>query len=228
MVNGNGNGTHLLPSDDLLLKRGDVLGMMQAAAGRMTPDLLARITPILYPPAAPPEDGKVRLNLACGQRPKPGFVNADIVKSEGTDVATDLFTSPWPWADASVDEIEADHFVEHVPDLVAFLAECYRVLKVGGTCKLVAPYYTSVRCWQDPTHLRAISENTFLYFNKAWRDTNGLSHYAIHSDFDFTFGYGISDPSWVSRSEEARAFAVRHYFNVVDDLHVCLTKRAGS
>lgn len=41
---------------------------------------------------------------------------------------------------------------------------------------ILAPYYTSMRCWQDPTHTRAISEASFLYFNKDWRVQNKLDH----------------------------------------------------
>ena len=81
-----------------------------------------------------------------------------------------------------------------------------------------------MRCWQDPTHKRAISEATFLYFNKEWRKANNLSHYNIESDFDFVYGYDIA-PEWANRSEEARSFAIKHYTNVINDIHVTLTKR---
>jgi hypothetical protein len=81
-----------------------------------------------------------------------------------------------------------------------------------------------MRCWQDPTHKRAISEATFLYYNKQWRDTNKLDHYPIHCDFDYTYGYDIN-AIWANRSEEARNFAISHYMNVVNDIHVVLTKR---
>jgi hypothetical protein len=81
-----------------------------------------------------------------------------------------------------------------------------------------------MRCWQDPTHKRAISEATFLYFNKQWRDTNKLDHYEILSDFDYTYGYDMN-LMWANRSDEARNFAVVHYNNVVNDIHVVLTKK---
>ena len=108
--------------------------------------------------------------------------------------------------------------------LILFMDEVYRILKPGGRIKVIAPYYNSMRCWQDPTHKRAISEATFLYFNKQWRETNKLDHYGIQSDFDFVYGYDIT-PEWANRSEEARNFAIKHYTNVINDIHVTLTKK---
>jgi len=118
--------------------------------------------------------------------------------------------------------------------LILFMQECYRILKSeitdpdgrvhGGTMKIIAPYYTSMRCWQDPTHRRAISEATFLYFNKAWREANRLEHYGIVSDFDYVYGYDISG-DYANKHEEVRNFGIMHYLNIVNDIHVTLTKR---
>ena len=108
--------------------------------------------------------------------------------------------------------------------LILFMDEVYRILKPGGTIKIVAPYYASIRAWQDPTHRRAISDATFLYFNKGWRDANRLSHYDIKSDFDFTYGYDINGV-WNTKHDEARNHGILHYINVVNDIHVVLTKR---
>jgi hypothetical protein len=102
--------------------------------------------------------------------------------------------------------------------------ELYRIMKVGAKCSIIAPYYASMRCWQDPTHTRAISESTFLYYNKDWRIMNKLDHYPIHCDFDFAYGYDLT-PDWAARSEDARNFAIRHYINVVNDIHVTLTRK---
>ena len=166
----------------------------------------------------------LKLNLAAGQRKHEDFLSVDRVPLDGIDQVVDLEVFPWPWADDSVGEVWCAHYVEHTPDLIAFMNELGRVMIAGGTAQLVAPYYTSMRAWQDPTHRRAISEATFLYFNKAWRVAQGLDHYPITCDFDFSYGYGMN-AAWVSRSQEARDFAIRHYFNAVDDLHVTLTKR---
>jgi hypothetical protein len=166
----------------------------------------------------------LKLDLACGQTKKAGFLGVDRVAMDGVDQVVDLEAYPWPWAAGAVGEVHSSHYLEHVTDLVSFANELGRILVTGGTATIVAPYYTSMRAWQDPTHVRAISEASFLYWNKGWRVANKLDHYPITCDFDFSYGYGLN-AAWITRSQEARDFAIRHYFNAVDDLHVTLTKR---
>lgn len=165
---------------------------------------------------------KIRLDIACGKNRKVGFTGVDIW--EGADIVADLEKFPWPFEDNSVDEIFCSHYIEHTPDLVSFANELYRILKVGATAEIIAPYYSSIRAWQDPTHLRAISENTFLYFSKEWRQINRLDHYPIVADFDFESSY-IIDPVWRDKSDDELKFAIRHYINVVSDIRTVLTKR---
>lgn len=167
----------------------------------------------------------LKLDLACGQRKQEGFTGIDFKKLDGVDVVHDLESYPWPFEDESVDEVYCSHFIEHVNDLIPFMNELHRVMKPGAEAKFIAPYYTSMRAWQDPTHKRAISEASFLYFNQKWLKDNGLDHYPITADFDCVFGYMI-DGNWATRSEEAKTFAVRHYWNVVSDIHATLTKRS--
>jgi SAM-dependent methyltransferase len=165
-----------------------------------------------------------KLNLACGQRREEGFFGIDIVPGETVDAVMDLEQFPWDIESESAEEIICYHYVEHTSDLIKFMNEVYRILKPGGKIKIIAPYYTSMRAWQDPTHKRAICEASFLYYNKGWREANKLDHYNTNTDFDFNYGYDFT-PEWANRSEEARSFALRHYFNVVNDIHVVLTKK---
>lgn len=166
----------------------------------------------------------LKLDLACGQNKRAGFTGVDIAKGKGVDIVHNLEKYPWPFKANSVDEVNISHYIEHVHDLVKFMNELYRVMKPGAQCSVVAPYYSSMRAWQDPTHVRAISEASFLYFNKEWRQNNRLDHYKIAADFDFSYGYALN-PEWQNRSEESRAFAIQHYINVVSDIQVVLTKR---
>ena len=75
----------------------------------------------------------------------------------------------------------------------------------GGTATIIAPYYTSMRAWQDPTHKRAISEATFLYANNEWRRTKGLDHYPITCDWDFAYAYQAR-PGVGTRNQEYRDY----------------------
>ena len=175
-------------------------------------------------PSATKLINELKLDLACGQNRTEGFFGIDKVSGEKVDAVVDLEQFPWPIESNSVEEMVCNHYVEHTSDLIKFMEEVYRILKVGGKVKFVAPYYNSIRCWQDPTHKRAISEATFLYFNKQWRESNKLDHYGITADFDYTYGYDMMI-EWVNRSEEARAFAIKHYNNVINDIHVVMTKK---
>lgn len=184
----------------------------------------------------------MKLSLACGNNKPEGFIGVDFVDTDSVDVVHNLLEFPWPFEDNSVDEIECSHFVEHIPhgddakDLFfQFFDEVYRVLKpaeyssdnpnipICGFANIVAPYYSSMRCWQDPTHKRAISEANFLYLNKQWREDNRLDHYLVDCDFDFSYSYAV-DQFWGQRNAEMQAFAFKNYINSINDIYVTLIK----
>jgi len=193
---------------------------------------------------APDDTTPLKLSLACGDHKPDGFKGVDIIKTDSADYVQDLLTFPWSqFADNSVDEIECQNFVEHIPHgdsyndpFFQFFDEIYRILKPAefspenpniptkGFAVITCPYYSSMRAWQDPTHQRAISEASFLYVNKQWRIDNKLDHYPVQCDFDFSYGYVLA-PEWQTRSQESQAFAIKHYNNVVTDIQVQLIKR---
>lgn len=169
----------------------------------------------------------LRLDLACGQNKKEGFYGIDIVDIPGVDMVLNLEKYPWPFKDNSVDEVFVSHFVEHVKDIIPFMDELYRVLKTGSKATIVAPYYNNVRCWMDPTHVRAISESSFLYYSKKWRTSEKLTHYPIKANFELSWTY-VLDGGWHSiwpyMDENSRSYAVKSYTNVVDDIIAFLVK----
>jgi len=190
------------------------------------------------------EPKALKLSLACGDVKPEGFKGVDIVKTTSADYVQDLLQFPWSqFADNSVDEIECMNFVEHIPHgdsrddpFFQFFDEIHRILKpaefdqnnpnipLRGFARITCPYYSSMRAWQDPTHQRAISEASFLYLNKQWRLDNKLDHYPVTCDFDFSYAYVLT-PEWQSRNQDAQAFAIKHYNNVVTDIQVQLVKR---
>lgn len=165
---------------------------------------------------------EVKYDLACGQNKREGFVGIDIVKAEGVDMVFDLEAFPWPLDSDSADELHASHYIEHVHDLFAFFDEAWRVAKDGATFTIVCPYYTSIRAWQDPTHVRPISEATFLYFSREWRESQKLDHYPVQCDWVTETITAAYNPPWHLKSEEARQFAALHYLNVISDITVVL------
>ena len=178
---------------------------------------------------------EIKIDLACGDRKKDGFVGVDIAPISGVDIVFDIQTYPWPFEDNSVDEVYCSHYMEHIPHdiknpndnrdgFIQFMDELYRILKVGGKVNITVPYYTSMRAFQDPTHQRFMCEASFYYVNKQWRELNKLLHYNMNCDFDANFSYYVTNELTL-KSDELRNNAFKHYWNAVDDLMVELIKR---
>jgi hypothetical protein len=176
------------------------------------------------------KEAPLKLHLACGDRPREGYVNVDIVKTEAADMTWDLTKRPWPWRSGSVSEIVAQHFFEHLTpsERIGFMEECYRVLGDDGIVELVTPYWSSIRAIQDPTHVwPPLCEASFLYFSKRWLEANKLLHaHPYKANFEFIGGQG-HNAEFVSKPAEVRQFAGNHYINAVDDLYVKLIKVNG-
>ena len=169
----------------------------------------------------------LKLDLGCGQNKQQGFKGVDIWNGRGVDFVVDLFKLPLPFETASVEEIFGSHFFEHMPQELrfGFMDELYRILIPGGKITFVTPYWASPRAVQDPTHMwPPITESSYLYFNKGWREMNKLTHYKVQCDFDFTYGF-LLDPETSLKNPETQSFWVKHYVSAVSDLQVTLTKR---
>lgn len=84
--------------------------------------------------------GNYCLNLGCGSRYLPNWVNIDFVSSSEMVIAHDL-TQGIPFEDHSFDFVYHSHILEHFDRMTGrfFLEECYRVLKPGGMIRVVVP-----------------------------------------------------------------------------------------
>lgn len=175
----------------------------------------------------------VRVDLACGKRKKEGFIGVDKVATSQTDKVHDLMTFPWPFADEEVYEFNCEHFIEHIPmtlpsgenGLIRFMEEVYRCLMPGGTIRFAAPYYSSIEAWQDPTHVRAISERTFVYFDRKAMQAADLDHYDIKTNFEAVSRIYRLHPECEAYSEERRSYMIKHYINVVQEFQIVLRKK---
>ena len=94
----------------------------------------------------------------------PGYVNVDSQWRLDPDRVVDLAQFPWPWTDGSVDEIYSHHALEHLPDIMATMKECHRVLRSGGTMEAVVPYALSSSFYDSPTHYSHWTEKTIYAF----------------------------------------------------------------
>jgi len=179
---------------------------------------------------------KIKLDLACGGSEKNGedYIGVDISDELETDITLDLNQYPWPFENDSIDEIFCRNYIEHIPHdlnngnkldgLIQFMNELYRILKPSGKAVIIAPYCTSIRAYGDPTHLRFISDWTFYYYNKSWRELNKLGHMGITTNFDIIYSYNISEEMSL-RSEVVRNKAFLENWNAIDEIIVDLIKR---
>ena len=93
-------------------------------------------------PRAKSPDGKVKLNLGCGDKILDGFINIDVApsrKGKSPDYLSDVRHLTLP--NAFADEILSVHVIEHFYywEAEAVLREWARVLKPGGTMILECP-----------------------------------------------------------------------------------------
>jgi hypothetical protein len=168
----------------------------------------------------------IRLDLGAGKNKRAGFIAVDIRPFDGVDVVTDL-TKPWPWADGSVSEVHASHFIEHLDgyERIHFVNELYRVLVPGGKATLIVPNWASNRAYGDLTHKwPPVSEFWFYYLKKDWREVNAPHNDTYACDFDATWGYNLH-PEVSVRNQEFQMFALKFYKEAATDTVATLVKR---
>jgi SAM-dependent methyltransferase len=185
---------------------------------------------------APPPAAPLRLDFGCGKNKREGFVGVDIRPFPGVDLVLDIATSAWPWADNSVDEAHASHFIEHLswPERVHFFNELGRVMKPGAKALLIWPHWCSARYYGDPTHQAPMSEFALAYLNAEWRKVNAphddyasnVEHtwHEYTCDFDHTTSYSLAP--WLNgRNQEFVQFSIAAYKEAAQDVMATLIKR---
>ena len=146
--------------------------------------------------------GKTVLHLGCGRKKDERFGHGDDVRiitldadrENKPDIVCHLGRGTIPLPDNSVDQAIAIHVLEHIGrqgDTVEwfhFWEDLYRVLKPDGELHLLSPLWSSVWCWADPTHTRALSPQAFVFFSQDHYRIPGsaISPYRIHCDFEAT------------------------------------------
>lgn len=64
------------------------------------------------------------------------------------------------------EKIIAYDVLEHITDLKACMTNCLDLLRVGGVMDIIVPYDLSLGAWQDPTHVRAFNQVSWLYYTE--------------------------------------------------------------
>ena len=180
----------------------------------------------------------MKLDLGCGQTVIDGFDGVDLYPGPNVKHVVDLFAGKrWPFKANSVDEIVANHLVEHIPHYRpeyrgqdgwwVFFDELYRVCKPGSKLVFTHPQAQNQRAFWDPTHTRYLVPQTWYYLDRTWRESQGLTHYCGNGKTDFevvVINAAIAD-SLANRHHEAQTFGRNHYWDALGDLYVELRTR---
>ena len=175
-----------------------------------------------------------RMNMGSGKDWRADWFNVDITERVKPDLVLD-FTQPLPWGVAIAsprfghvslregyfEHIMANDVLEHIPDLVTAMTSCLRLLRIGGEMHVQVPYDLSFGAWQDPTHVRAFNERSWLYFTD-WFWYLGWNE----ARFDLTEQVAVLSP--IGKKLQAEGMAMETIMRTpraVDGLHVKLRKR---
>ena len=153
-----------------------------------------------------PSNG-LTLNLGSGRDRRTECVNADIRADVGADWIVDISKLSYgEVVQSPIDlvtirpgmfsKIIAIDVLEHIPDLVAAMTNCRDLLEMGGEMHISVPYDLSLGAWQDPTHVRAFNENSWVYYC-AWAWYLGWTDSRFnmeHLEFRFSPGTDLELP----------------------------------
>ena len=118
-----------------------------------------------------------KINLGSGKEYRNGYLNIDICQSKLPDIVFDLSKEirfPLTLSSETLKRIDlkesyfeliyADNVLEHVSNLTQLMENCLKLLNVGGRLEVIVPYERCKGAWQDPTHVRAMNENSWKYY----------------------------------------------------------------
>ncbi len=175
-----------------------------------------------------------KLNLGSGKDWREDHFNVDIDGYWEPDAVLD-FNRPLPIGkpletarfgsivlqNDSFDEIIANDSLEHIPNLMTAMSSCLNLLKVGGVFRISVPYDLSWGAWQDPTHVRAFNERSWLYYTE-WFWYMGWTE----ARFDLVqFDLGLSPVGEALKKQHIKGEDLVRHPRAVDQMRVVLRKR---
>ena len=179
-----------------------------------------------------------KLNFGSGKSFRMDYLNVDIQDAAGPDFVCDM-GAPFPFGSkfhtqrfgeisiqqGQFTDILADNVLEHIPDLTTAMRNCLALLSDGGVFEIIVPYDLSHGAWQDPTHVRAFNERSWLYYTD-WCWYLGW----IEQRFDLVSQmFVLNDYGWTLMAQNDQDLErVARWPRAVDSLHVKLRKRAVS
>lgn len=133
-------------------------------------------------PTEPPADAAGRslpetVQIGSGKDFRPDCFNIDIERAWAPDATLDIQSPSLlgtcvesrrfgrvTLRDDSFETAIAHDVLEHLPELSTAMTNLLRLLRPGGVLDALVPYDLSLGAWQDPTHVRAFNERSWLYY----------------------------------------------------------------
>lgn len=180
----------------------------------------------------------MRLNIGSGEKHLAGYINVDAEPQTKPDVVCNIGCDAWPFDDDSVDEVVAEHILEHLttPELFHCMRQMHRVCKNGAQIKVRLPHPRHDIFLSDPTHQRSIMPGTLMLFSQGHirrlRDKGLIltpfGEYLgvdFHMENDLTYQFDAS----VDMKAPDLEWQAKHLNNIIQEWTVTLTavKPAG-
>jgi SAM-dependent methyltransferase len=139
-----------------------------------------------------------RMNLGSGKDYMAGWINVDLLERTQPDVILDLsrkIALPMTLRSATLGEvglapgcldvIHANNVLEHVGDLPTLMTNALELLADNGILAIEVPYEQARTAWQDPTHVRAMNENSWIYYTDWFWYLGWFSHRFTIAHFEY-------------------------------------------
>jgi SAM-dependent methyltransferase len=169
-----------------------------------------------------------KLNIGCGGKIIPGFINLDKFPHAHVDIIYDLesgekmhwrgTTLPQMVPDNTFDRMLMSHTFEHIRNILPCMQELWRVAAPGCRLAIITPYGSSDNAWEDPTHVRAVFMDSMMYFSQVWYERND---YGYRGDWHFQrrIFHLNKDFFTDNPSEQQIGYTLQHMRNIVTEFH---------
>jgi SAM-dependent methyltransferase len=119
-----------------------------------------------------------KINIGSGKAWSPEWLNLDINNYWRPDIVAD-FNHPFPpegevfqterFGPLTIEKgsfslVKAHDVLEHIHELTTAMDSVLALLEEGGIFDVIVPHDLSFGAWQDPTHVRAFNERSWLYY----------------------------------------------------------------
>jgi hypothetical protein len=165
-----------LVADDAARRRLGQRAFRVFSARRLETTLAATLE-LAWNPVPPPVALPTTLHIGSGKDFRSDHFNVDVNPAWNPDAVLDMSSpslvgsrvstsrfGPVEIPEGYFETIIANDVLEHIGDLTVAMTNCLRLLRPGGVFQISVPYDLGLGAWQDPTHLRAFNENSWLYY----------------------------------------------------------------